>query len=156
MNTSTIVQKLWNYCNVLRDDGMSYGDYPSTSLRAGSEQIIDLLFLKMAEERSAVPHQQERPAPSRAVDPSLKQEQGICDLLARACPIRAWSFPIWVQGVLLPAQHRRAEVDRRLSLLREAEAQVDANLQRAGRLRQSVLGAAFSGRLIGDAAAMAA
>ena len=31
MNTSTIVQKLWNYCNVLRDDGMSYGDYPGSS-----------------------------------------------------------------------------------------------------------------------------
>jgi hypothetical protein len=27
MNTSTVVQKLWNYCDVLRDDGMSYGDY---------------------------------------------------------------------------------------------------------------------------------
>ena len=27
MNSSTLVQKLWNYCNVLRDDGMSYGDY---------------------------------------------------------------------------------------------------------------------------------
>ena len=27
MNTSTIVQKLWNSCNILRDDGMSYGDY---------------------------------------------------------------------------------------------------------------------------------
>jgi type I restriction enzyme M protein len=27
MNTNTFVQKLWNYCNVLRDDGMSYGDY---------------------------------------------------------------------------------------------------------------------------------
>ena len=26
MNASTLVQKLWNYCNVLRDDGMSYGD----------------------------------------------------------------------------------------------------------------------------------
>ena len=25
--SSTIVQRLWNYCNVLRDDGMSYGDY---------------------------------------------------------------------------------------------------------------------------------
>jgi hypothetical protein len=25
--SATIVQKLWNYCNVLRDDGMSYGDY---------------------------------------------------------------------------------------------------------------------------------
>ena len=24
---STIVQRLWNYCFVLRDDGMSYGDY---------------------------------------------------------------------------------------------------------------------------------
>ena len=26
MSTSAIVQKLWTYCNVLRDDGMSYGD----------------------------------------------------------------------------------------------------------------------------------
>lgn len=24
---ATIVQRLWNYCNVLRDDGVSYGDY---------------------------------------------------------------------------------------------------------------------------------
>ena len=39
MNTSSIVQKLWNYCNVLRDDGMSYGDYPSASLRADTEQL---------------------------------------------------------------------------------------------------------------------
>jgi hypothetical protein len=23
---ATIVQRLWNYCNVLRDDGVSYGD----------------------------------------------------------------------------------------------------------------------------------
>jgi type I restriction enzyme M protein len=27
MTSAVIVQKLWNYCNVLRDDGMSYGDY---------------------------------------------------------------------------------------------------------------------------------
>ena len=39
MNSATIVQKLWNYCNVLRDDGMSYGDYV--------EQLTYLLFLKM-------------------------------------------------------------------------------------------------------------
>lgn len=24
---SQLVQKLWNYCNILRDDGLSYGDY---------------------------------------------------------------------------------------------------------------------------------
>src|SRR3970040_1094751 len=42
MNTSAIVQKLWNYCNVLRDDGMSYGDYV--------EQLTYLLFLKMDDE----------------------------------------------------------------------------------------------------------
>ena len=56
MNTSTIVQKLWNYCNVLRDDGMSYGDYPSASLRAGFEQLTYLLFLKMVD----------TPSPARA------------------------------------------------------------------------------------------
>ena len=27
MNSATIVQKLWSHCNVLRDDGMGYGDY---------------------------------------------------------------------------------------------------------------------------------
>lgn len=27
MNTSTLAQKLWSYGNVLRDGGMSYGDY---------------------------------------------------------------------------------------------------------------------------------
>ncbi len=43
-NTQYIVQKLWNYCNILRDDGMSYGDYV--------EQLTYLLFLKMAHERT--------------------------------------------------------------------------------------------------------
>jgi hypothetical protein len=43
MNTSTIVQKLWNYCNVLRDDGMSYGDY----VEAAPRQLLPaLLYLK--------------------------------------------------------------------------------------------------------------
>jgi len=47
-----LVQKLWNYCNILRDDGLSYGDYPSARLRTGSEQLTFLLFLKMADEQS--------------------------------------------------------------------------------------------------------
>ncbi|MCU0858154.1 MAG: restriction endonuclease subunit S [Pontiellaceae bacterium] len=46
-----------------------------------------------------------------------------------------------------------AEVERRLSVVEELEAVVFANLQRATRLRQSVLQKAFSGGLIGHAAA---
>jgi hypothetical protein len=34
-----LVQKLWNYCNILRDDGPFYGDCV--------EQLTFLLFLKM-------------------------------------------------------------------------------------------------------------
>lgn len=44
-----------------------------------------------------------------------------------------------------------AEVDRRLSLLRETESQMDANLQRAERLRQSVLGHMFAPTELGRA-----
>ena len=27
MNTSSLVQKVWNFCHTLRDDGVGYGDY---------------------------------------------------------------------------------------------------------------------------------
>jgi len=42
--SSAIVRKVWNYCNVLRDDGVSYGDYV--------EQLTYLIFLKMADEQT--------------------------------------------------------------------------------------------------------
>lgn len=46
-------------------------------------------------------------------------------------------------------QHRIVnELDRRLTLLRETEAQVYANLRRAERLRQSILHQAFAGRML--------
>jgi len=80
LTTSAIVQKLWNYCNVLRDDGMSYGDYV--------EQLTNFLHLKVF------------------------------------------------------------EVERRLSVIAELEATVNANLTRADRFKQSVLGAAFAGGLV--------
>ena len=48
----------------------------------------------------------------------------------------------------LDEQHQIvAEVERRLSVIDELEATVDANLKRADRLRQSILGEAFSGKL---------
>lgn len=42
MSTNTLVAKIWSFCDTLRDDGVSYGDY--------LEQITYLLFLKMADE----------------------------------------------------------------------------------------------------------
>ena len=48
------------------------------------------------------------------------------------------------------AEQRRivAEVERRLSIIQQAEAAVEANLKRADRLRQSILKQAFSGKLV--------
>jgi type I restriction enzyme M protein len=46
-NGNGLVQRLWNYCNVLRDDGLSYQDY--------LEQPTFLLFLKMADELTKPP-----------------------------------------------------------------------------------------------------
>jgi len=70
MNTTThtLVQKLWNYCNVLRDDGMSYGDYV--------EQLTYLLFLKMAQERTQPPYNQPSIVPPEFAWGSLLSRDG--------------------------------------------------------------------------------
>ncbi|MGH2711534.1 MAG: N-6 DNA methylase [Actinomycetota bacterium] len=63
-----IVQKLWNYCNVLRDDGLSYGDYV--------EQLTYLLFLKMADEQTRPPFNKEPIIPLGYDWPSLLAKDG--------------------------------------------------------------------------------
>lgn len=42
MTTNSLVQKIWTFCDTLRDDGLGYNDY--------LEQLTYLLFLKMADE----------------------------------------------------------------------------------------------------------
>ena len=42
MTTHDIVGKLWNLCNVLKDDGITYHQYVT--------ELTYLLFLKVAEE----------------------------------------------------------------------------------------------------------
>lgn len=42
MSTVDIVQKLWNLCNVLRDDGITYHQYVT--------ELTYILFLKMLDE----------------------------------------------------------------------------------------------------------
>jgi type I restriction enzyme M protein len=67
--SSTLVNKLWNYCNILRDDGLSYGDYV--------EQLTYLLFLKMAHERTQPPYNQSSAIPEDYNRPSLAELDGI-------------------------------------------------------------------------------
>ncbi|WP_329562100.1 type I restriction-modification system subunit M [Kitasatospora sp. NBC_01266] len=54
--TRQLVAKLWNYCDVLRDDGVSAIDYV--------EQLTYLLFLKMADERARRPLKPEQVVPA--------------------------------------------------------------------------------------------
>ena len=66
--SSTIVQRLWNYCNVLRDDGVSYGDYV--------EQLTYLLFLKMADEQTKPPFNKPSTIPKGFDWQSLLEKDG--------------------------------------------------------------------------------
>lgn len=69
MTTSQqLVQKLWNYCNILRDDGLSYGDYV--------EQLTYLLFLKMDDERTKEPHNHKSDIPKKYNWESLLDKEG--------------------------------------------------------------------------------
>ena len=67
-DSATIVQKFWNYCNVLRDDGLSYGDY--------IEQLTFLLFLKMADEQTRSPFNRSPIVPDGPDWPSLMSLDG--------------------------------------------------------------------------------
>jgi type I restriction enzyme M protein len=67
-NPTALVQKLWNYCNILRDDGLSYGDYV--------EQLTFLLFLKMADEQSRPPFNKPSAVPKDSAWPSLLARDG--------------------------------------------------------------------------------
>jgi type I restriction enzyme M protein len=55
MNTSALVQKVWNFCHTLRDDGVGYGDY--------LEQLTYLLFLKLAHEYAQEPYHRDTHIP---------------------------------------------------------------------------------------------
>jgi len=67
-DSSTLVQKLWNYCHVLRDDGVSYGDYV--------EQLTYLLFLKMDDEQTKPPFNRESKIPTEYNWNSLLDKDG--------------------------------------------------------------------------------
>jgi type I restriction enzyme M protein len=65
---SSIVSKIWAFCNTLRDDGVGYGDY--------LEQLSYLLFLKMADEYTRPPYNLKMPIPTAYSWETLTNKSG--------------------------------------------------------------------------------
>jgi type I restriction enzyme M protein len=66
--TAPIVSKVWSFCTILKDDGVSYGDY--------LEQLTYLIFLKMADEYSKPPHNRNVGIPKQYSWQTLKSKKG--------------------------------------------------------------------------------
>lgn len=67
-NTTSIISKVWSFANVLRDDGVSYGDY--------LEQMTYLLFLKMVDEFTRPPYNRSIAVPEGCDWEILKVKRG--------------------------------------------------------------------------------
>lgn len=67
-NATSIISKVWSFCDVLRDDGVGYGDY--------LEQLTYLLFLKMADEYSKPPYKRQTGIPAGYDWESLRTLRG--------------------------------------------------------------------------------
>lgn len=65
---ASIVSKVWSFANILRDDGVGYGDY--------LEQLTYLLFLKMADEFSKPPYNRKLNVPEGYDWKSLTDKRG--------------------------------------------------------------------------------
>ena len=127
MASDQIVQKLWNYRNVLRDDGMSYGDYV--------EQLTYLLFLKMADERTQAPYNQPSIGPKQYSWSSLIKKDGdeLFDQFSGSrCPALARKPGPW----LLPRAFGGTEVHRTSFFSRLTHHALDALGKEKGLLGQ--------------------
>lgn len=69
MNINDIVQKLWNLCDVLRDDGINYSDYVT--------ELVLLLFLKMVHENTEAGLLEKHPIPEGCRWTDLNKKSGI-------------------------------------------------------------------------------
>jgi len=69
MNADTIISRVWSFSHILRDDGVTYGDY--------LEQLTYLIFLKMADEYSKPPYNRDLKIPERYSWQTLIDKKGI-------------------------------------------------------------------------------
>ncbi|GAB2931113.1 class I SAM-dependent DNA methyltransferase [Rheinheimera gaetbuli] len=69
MNNNDIVQKLWNLCDVLRDDGINYSDYVT--------ELVLLLFIKMVHENTEAGTLKKHPLPQGCRWTDINGKSGI-------------------------------------------------------------------------------
>ncbi len=69
MTNNDIVQKLWNLCDVLRDDGINYSDYVT--------ELVMLLFIKMVHENTEAGTLKKHPLPEGCRWSDLNGKSGI-------------------------------------------------------------------------------
>ncbi len=69
MSNTEIVQKLWNLCDVLRDDGINYSDYVT--------ELVLLLFIKMEYEQAEAKVKFEHKLPEGCRWPDLRDQSGL-------------------------------------------------------------------------------
>lgn len=67
-NGENVISKVWSFANILRDDGVGYGDY--------LEQLTYLLFLKMVDEFAKPPYSRKISVPEGCDWETLKKERG--------------------------------------------------------------------------------
>ncbi|TVU92376.1 class I SAM-dependent DNA methyltransferase [Vreelandella titanicae] len=77
MTNNDIVQKLWNLCDVLRDDGINYSDYVT--------ELVLLLFIKMVHENTEAGTLKKHPLPEgcRWTDLNSKDGQNLLETYKR-------------------------------------------------------------------------
>ncbi|WP_447530421.1 N-6 DNA methylase [Vreelandella sp. TE19] len=69
MSNNDIVQKLWNLCDVLRDDGINYSDYVT--------ELVLLLFIKMVHENTEAGTLERHPLPEGCRWTDLNNKSGL-------------------------------------------------------------------------------
>lgn len=69
MTNNDIVQKLWNLCDILRDDGINYSDYVT--------ELVLLLFIKMVHENTEAGTLKKHPLPEGCRWTDINEKSGI-------------------------------------------------------------------------------
>ena len=134
MNTSTLVQKVWNFCHTLRDDGVGYGDY--------LEQLTYLLFLKMAHEYAQPPYSRQTQIPAGYDWPSLTARTGEpLESQYLAVLHRLGQMPGMLGAIFFKAQNKIQDPAKlaRLVQMIDAERWISLNVDTKGDLYEGLL-----------------